>query len=273
MSNHPSERDDLKEFFAEVRKTLCTDLLAAQERCPDVDTLVSRFDAAVDRLFDRGWDHLDEVTEVHNELCVADLMLQHSEPACELLLYEPALDCEKRFDFRVQFPDHAPRWLEVKTIHPKPLDAWEKYEAALKAGRFPDNARIVLDKSWMGGELYHKYFSARAKMLTHARDVEQKIAECLPDSRGPVFLVLVSNGFDWHVEDLEDFLHYYRHDQHFEGDHFSAMEQYFVEEEGISLTRAIDYFSYIKRSSTAVRPVQPIWDVHPVYFSPEKGFF
>ena len=80
----------------------------------------------------------------------------------------------------------------MKTIHPELLDAWEKYEEALAKGRFPDNARLVLDKSWMGGQLYHKYFSARAKMLTHAQDLEEKTAECLTDSRGPVFLVLVS---------------------------------------------------------------------------------
>lgn len=269
----PSERDDLREFLAEVRETVCTDVLASADRFPDASQLVAKFDAAVERLFERGWDHLNEVIEVHNELCVADLIRQQTEPACELLLYEPALDCEKRFDFKAQFPDQDPYLLEVKTIHPEPLDAWEKYETALAAERFPQNARLLLDKTRMGGELYHKYFSARAKMLAHARELEQKIAECLPDPHGPVFLVLISNGFDWHIEDLQDFLYFYRYDRHFEGDHFSAMEQHFVAEEGISLSRTIDHFSYIKRSSTAVRPARLKWNVRPVHFSPEEGFF
>ena len=63
MPTEPSERDDLKEFLTEVRETVCADVLGAADRFPNGDALVAKLDAAVDRLFERGWDHLNEVNE------------------------------------------------------------------------------------------------------------------------------------------------------------------------------------------------------------------
>ena len=273
VPEEPSESQDLRDFLTEVRDTLCEDVLTSADRFPDAPRLVERFSSAVDRLFDRGWDHHSHVIEVHNEVCTADLILQQTDPVCESLDYELPLKCERRFDFRACYPDEPSYWLEVKTIHPERLDAWEKYGAALEMDRFSPQARLHLEKEGLGGELYHKYFAARSGILSYTADTEQKIVDCLTEESELTFLVLYSNGFDWHLDQLEDFLHFYRFGQHFEGDPFGKMEEYYIEDRGIELFRNVDHFSFIKRTWDAVRPSAPRWSVRPVQFDPQRGFF
>jgi hypothetical protein len=274
-ADSPGERAELREFLDKVRRDLGTAALQEHTRFINAPQLLARYDEAVALLFERGWSHLAHVEEVHNELCTAVLVLQgEGEPGCVRLEYEPRLPpCSQRFDFHVTLAGGKEAWVEVKTIHPQRGDRWEDYERHTREGRFPSTASITLDKAWLGGEIYHKYYAARGRMLEHALSTEQAIERCLPVNHGPVFLVFFSNGVDWDDDQLEDFLHFYRFGQHFEGDPFALMEAHFIAEQDISLARNIAHLGYFRRSAGAVLPNKGSWSVKPIQFSPERGYF
>lgn len=268
-----------KEQFGGFVEVIRGDLIAVVkrevERFPSSGSLLARFDTAAEQLLAEGVDHIRGFEEIHNELCIAVLILEDpSANRCVSLEYEPTMTaCSKHFDFKVTFERRSPAWVEVKTIHPDPIDSWDQYERLQREGRFPDNASLVLDKSWLGGQLFHKYFAARAKLLSYTADTEQKVAACFTASdKLRVFLVFFSNGFDWHVDHLEDFLHLYRHGRHFDGDHFRTMEEFHMKMSGLTFKRNIGHFGYMERRSIAVRPTVGSWDVEPVKWSPIRGF-
>lgn len=212
--------------------------------------------------------------EVHNELCVAVFILEASNSPCTKFEYEPAEGlCSKRFDFSAAFQARQTARVEVKTIHPGRIDSWEQYERLGRNTRFPDNATLYLEKQWLGGELFHTYSAARAKLLAYPIETEEKVERCLTDAeRRRVFLVFFSNGFDWHVDHLEDFLHLYRHGHHFEGDHFRLMEEHYIKEKELHFKRNIQHFGFMLRGTTAIRPSVGWWDVEPVKWSPIRSF-
>lgn len=262
------------DFVEQVRADVLNAALAERQRFPSVDTLVRRFEDAAESLLINGPDSLKGFEEVHNELCVAILILEASNIPCTRLEYEPAMsDCPQRFDFGASFKGRPIAWVEVKTIHPDRIDSWEQYERLLRQGRFPENASLYLEQQWLGGELFHKYFAARAKLLSYTIETEDKVSQCLAEAdRGRVFLVFFSNGFDWHVNHLEDFLYFYRYGHHFEGDHFRAMEEHHIKSNGLCLKRNIQHFGFMRRSTAAIRPTMGAWDVEPVRWSPTRGF-
>ena len=258
-------------FVEEIRSDLGATVETESDRFPSRSRLLTRFDESATRLLENGLEALDAFQESHNEVCTAVAILEDpAEPRCAKLDYEPSMNrCDKRFDFRVDFGQHGGAvWVEVKTIHPKAKDAWDGYTAAVNARHFPDNAELILDDSWLGGELFHKYFSARTKILSYTLDTEEKVAQCLQAASETVCLVFFSNGFDWHIEDLEDFLYFYRHGKHYDGDHFRLMEEHHIAHRNISLRRNIDHFGYFKRPSTAVRPAGGTWNVKPPLWPP-----
>ena len=259
-------------FVEEIRSDLGATVETESDRFPSRSRLLTRFDESATRLLENGLEALDAFQESHNEVCTAVAILEESvEPRCEKLDYEPSMDCcDKRFDFRVDFGKHGAVWVEVKTIHPKPLDGWDRYAEAVEARHFPDNAQLILDHSWLGGELFHKYFSARAKILSYTLATEEKVAQCLEPANETVCLAFFSNGFDWHIEDLEDFLYFYRHGKHYDGDHFRLMEEHHIAQNQINLRRNINHFGYIKRPSTEVRPVGGTWSVKPFEWPPKS---
>jgi hypothetical protein len=262
--------DDQRLLFVEhvrnVEKVLCQAIKSETYRFPSREKLLARFHEAENRLLREGLDGLNQFLEVQNELCVAAEILKDStEGGCCKLEYEPAIDeCSSLFDYCVEYPSGPKRWIEVKTIHPRMQNDWNRYLRDFKNDRFTRNTRLVLERDWMGGQLYHHAFAARSKILEYALETEQKIETCLKsEERRITFLVLFSNGFDWHIDHLEDFLAYYRHGSHFVGDHFAKMEQYYIETKGVTMKRNIHHFAYIKRPDLSVVPIQVVWSVLP----------
>lgn len=103
-------------------------------------------------------------------------------------------------------------FVDVKTIQPKSIDRWDRFETANRERWFPDNASVVLSKSWLGGKLWHSMFAARSRMREHALELEKKIAlGKLADRESTHFiLALCGAGFHWHEGELEDFVAFYR---------------------------------------------------------------
>lgn len=252
------------EFVSKVEQDLITVVESNKNRFPSGDRLINRYRDAISRVRKGGYCQFKEFHEVHNELCTAVVILEDkSEPMVQKLEYEPQISkCDKRFDFHVMMSDNNTRYLELKTIHPISQDDWYKYQKALMDKRFPENTHFILDKQSLGGELYHNFYSARSKMLDYTIDIEKKIESCLDNPKtNAIFLVLFSNGFAWYLEELEDFVFFYRKGKHFPGDPFAQMEDYFIKEREILLSGSIHCFSYFRRPKLEVRPNKVVWNV------------
>jgi len=265
MPNFSEESEErFKEFVEKTKKDLIARVTANKDRFHNAEKLLCRYHDVVCRVTKQRLTNLREFHEVHNELCTASVILEDkSEPNVTKLEYEPKIDgCDKRFDFHAVMSKGPVRYIEVKTIHPMSQDDWDKYQASLKNRRFPPGPHLIFDNEWLGGELYHNSYAARCKMLDYALVAENQIEKCLSNTKEKVtFLVLFTNGFNWHLDELEDFLFFYFKGIHFPGDPFAQMEDYDVKEKKIQLKRTIDHFAYFRRPKTDMKPNKVIWSV------------
>ncbi|CAG1065565.1 hypothetical protein BAC1_01149 [uncultured bacterium] len=261
-SLNTEQRAFFQKYIHEVENALCTVLKSNAVRFPSLKVLLNRFECTSKRLLSEGFKHLRQFIEFHNELCTAVMLLE--EPNCEQLDYEPvSAVCEKRFDFHLRYTKQKPMWVEVKTIHPLTKDDWWKYEQDLGLGRF-GNVKLILNEEWLGGEIYHDAYASRSKILEYVVETENKIESCLKDKiEDNTCLVFFSNGTDWYLDELEDFVFYYRHDKHHSGDTFAQMEDYHIKENRIILKRNIHLFAFMERSLTEIRPNRVRWNVRP----------
>lgn len=256
------QRVYFQEFIREIEKDLYETLESNAVLFPSRRKLLSRFDGASKRLLGGGLKYLGQFIEFHNELCVAASILE--EPTCKQLNYESEIEaCEKRFGFYITFSSRGPLWVEVKTVHPTNQNDWGKYERDLYLRRF-GQVEVILEKEWLGGELYHKTYASRSKILEYVLQTEEKIHSCVKD-REEVNTVLTffSNGFDWHLDMLEDFIFFYRYGNHLPEDTFGTMEDHHIRKNDIKLRRNIDFFAFMERSSAEIRPSRRSWNVRP----------
>jgi hypothetical protein len=202
------------------------------------------------------------VDECHNELCVLQGLLEQQDHPFSLVEYEAALpNSDHRIDFRAT-NDVATWFIEVKTIHPELKDRWDQYEHVVHSGHITDNVAIHFERQWMGGELWHNKFSARAKMLEHAYELEGRIrAGGLEESGHGFVLALFSDGFTWHEDELEDFVAFYRTGRHRTDDGLAKMETHELRTRGRSLARLISAFAYFCRPLFELAPVEKNWNV------------
>jgi hypothetical protein len=251
-----------QQFIEEVKNDLCVKITSNSSKFPSFNKLLVRFTAASERLLSEGLDHLPHFIETHNELCVAADILE--EPNCEQLDYElPIEGSGKLFDFFFKRSSGIPIWIEIKTIHPTDLDAWDKYERDKHLRRFGD-VELILEEKWLGGELYHKAYASRSKILEYVIETEEKISECLGENEQEgKMLLFFSNGFDWHLDELEDFIYFYQHDKHLPEDTFGVMEEHHISDNGITLQHNINVFAYMERPDTNIRPRKKNYNVEP----------
>jgi hypothetical protein len=251
-------------FVENTKKDLFSSLEANKDRFPCSEKLLNRYTDIAERIQGGSATSIREFHEAQNELCTAVAILEDkSEPRTIKIEYEPINnDCDKRFDFHVTMSKGPVRYIEVKTIHPMSQDDWDKYQSALKKRRFPNNTHLILDNEWLGGELYHNSYAARGKMLDYTIITEDKIEQCLKKKNEKItFLVLFTNGFQWHLDELEDFVFYYYKGIHFPGDPFSKMEAYDVQDREIIFKKTIDSFAYFRRPKLEIRPNKVLWSV------------
>jgi hypothetical protein len=218
---------------------------------------------ARDEVLEYGWSHRQHFEEAHNEVCVALSVLDNPRSRVRHLNYEPSLrGTRKTIDFRVEVDGRIPCYLDVKTIAPKSVDRWNQFDAFRTKGRIGTPSRLALDKEWLGGELWHAWFAARARMLEYTLELEEKaVAGGLLEENVGAVLMLCSNGFDWHGDALEDFVAFYVHGLHRFDDPFAEIEQHFVEMQRLELPRRLRRFAYLERPADAVRPGLVRWNV------------
>jgi hypothetical protein len=259
--------DWVKAYAAEVIQTFGQEFDAASDRFKEGPVLLDRFAAAVESALKKGREYFRAVDEAHNELCVASAVLSNTRLKFIRLDYEPSLPgSAKTIDFRATADDERIAYIDVKTIKPDHIDRWGQFEKALAEGWFPVNVMVGISRQWLGGEIWHFWFAARARMLQYSFELEQKIAEAnLARDKAIFVLAFCGDGFRWHQDQLEDFVAFYSAGAHRADDPFSQVECNYIMTKKISLNRTISQFAYFKRKQAEIRPHRINWDVRPPY--------
>jgi hypothetical protein len=226
----PEEKQWIESYAAEVASTFGGEFDDHGARFKNPGTLLQRFDDAVGSMLSNGRRLIAAVDEAHNELCVASQIPANADPRFTLLEYESALlGCSRSVDFRARTDAGLTLYVDVKTIKPKPQDRWDQFERAVKEGWFP-----------------------------------AKIRDCqLAADNTHFILVLCSEGFHWHQDDLEDFVSYYWTGVHRADDPFSRAETKYIADKNITLDRTITRFACMSRPQFEIRHRRLCWDVQP----------
>jgi hypothetical protein len=194
------------------------------------------------------------IIERVNELVVAGVLLKDS--SIVKLEYEPRLTgSEGRIDFRLGLDVGKDGHAEVKTVQPQTDDTdenWEKYEERREL--FTPNANFIVQKEWMGVQLFGRSFSARAAFMRYTLEFEEKLHAVQATSPGGGCLIFCGNGIDWHPSQLEDFADFYRTGKHRPDDPFGTMEAHHMQENGITLRRNIHSFGCLIRGHSDIQP-------------------
>jgi hypothetical protein len=231
-------------WINEVRDSLIPHL-TNDTRFPDATRIVSRFDAAIAQ-WRRSNDFRPVINDA-NELAAAAEILRDLR-AADQLLYEPKLiQTRKSIDFGVLRGDGGRSWIDMKTVAP----GWQDDEAAWNritqiADAAPNNTRLILDRNFSGAAIGGQWLKARWSFVQRAVELEAKIAQLTETERGPVRLLLCSEGA-WHQDDLEDFADFY-HSGCFRADDWAqnAIALYMAER-NIKFSGTIAGFCYLER--------------------------
>lgn len=259
------EREWIETYQAKTKAHFEAAFRLAGSRFAAHGVLLERFDEAVATMLERGRSFISGVDEAHNELCVANRLLANTDPVFSAVEYEPKIPgCAKTIDFRAQLTEGSVVYVDVKTIKPKATDRWNQYQRALREDWFPDNVRVTLARDWMGGEIWHGMFTARARMMEHTRALEAKIREGeLLNDHTCFVLMFCGDGYHWHKDWLEDFVSFYQRGRHRADDAFSIAESKDMEVKGIILDRTITRFGCMFRRQFETGPHRLDWDVQP----------
>lgn len=264
----PLGEDEIKWIKSHTSKVLDTfgdRFRQDANRFKSYDKLLKRFKRAEKAALEHGLSQFHAVHEAHNELCVAFALLDNREPLFTSLEYEPSLpNCKKTIDFRAISGDDLSVYVDVKTISPRAIDSWEKFEEANKEGWFPKNVHVCLGKEELGGEIWHDMFAARSRMLEHTHKLEQKISDCIANVDNTMFiLALCGGGVPWREGELEDFVSYYFSGKYRFDDPFANMTANHIRDKGISLEKSITRFAYFRRAPLDLFPEYHNWNVRP----------
>lgn len=196
-----------------------------------------------------------EIVENSNELFLIKHLLEN-EPNIVKLEYEKPLQyTPKTIDLYIEIENGNRLFLDVKTIQPENIDAWDKY-VQMKQHL---HGNIHLEREGLGGEFWHKMFAARSKMLEYSLELENKIPQdkCFDGA----FMVFCSNGFDWHLDELEDFADSYNYKKYREDDFFKNIEQHYINDKEILMKRNISGFCYFEREHFESSEMQFVFNV------------
>ncbi|MFZ0270331.1 MAG: hypothetical protein WAL34_00650 [Acidobacteriaceae bacterium] len=261
----------VKAHADEVSRTFEAEFVAACDRFPRGQLLLDRFNAAIETVLKLGRGHFTAVDEAHNEICIASALLANTRLRFIRLEYEPPLPgCAKTIDFRATADTGQIAYVDAKTIKPQAADRWDQFEKATKEGWIADNVHVVVAQEWLGGEIWHAWFAARARMLEYTLELEQKIAAANLAGENKLFvLALCGDGFGWQQDGLEDFVSFYYSSVHRADDAFSKAELKYISDRRITLNRTISQFAYMKRPQSQIRQTRLNWNVKP----PGDAFF
>ncbi len=239
-----SALDYIEPWIADIEQQVFP-ALRADPRFKDADKLIARFSGAVTRW--RAGGQVRPIIEDANELAaaVALLRLDASEVAIQ---YEPPLkNTGKSIDFGLEWPDGTRSWVDVKTVAPKWIDddaSWHRFERL--TADFPNNARLEVSRTWAGAAISGQEIKARWSFIQRTVEAEQKATLLSESERGPVRLLLCSNGA-FHKDGLEDFADFYRRGRFRDDDWARNAVARYMADEGITFAQSLAGFCFLER--------------------------
>lgn len=265
----PLSHDD-SDFVSEVAETYEDMLCSASSRIGRGKQLWEQFEAAVEayaagQVVDRA------VLEKVNELAVArELTLDATITGT--VEYEPdILPSGRKIDFVIdRGKDRV--YVEVKTVRPKPGDEEANWKAYVARRQFhPENVHFIVGGT-IGGTLYANSFASRTKFLQYSLDFETRLDEAKALTSGPGVLVFCGTGFQWSVDELEDFADFYHDGRHRSDDAFGPMEAHHIKQNNVVLSRTIDHFAFLKRPAYVAKRTEFRFPVRgPRFIAPRLG--
>jgi len=245
-------------FLTEVEGILLPIVESGGDRLSGRHRLVSKYRHEAAAWREGKVPHVRGIAEAVNELCIARRILEDLSVA--RAEYEPALTgTAKTIDFLVHpnIGEPARLFYDVKTVHPEAGDGWALYERATAQGWLRG---LNLDPGFMGPEIAHEKFAARARFVEHTVALEAKIRG-MADRDGCYFrMVFCGDGFQWHRDELEDFADTYDTGRS-AWDHLAAMQEHYLAENGWALERSIHGFCLMRRPTPAVQELEFAHDV------------
>jgi hypothetical protein len=149
-------------------------------------------------------------------------------------------------------------YIEVKTVNLRANNSDANWQKPLdRCEHHPENVHYIVDKEWLGAQLYGNSFSARAHFLDYALQFEA--ANVVRQGTG--LLVFCGTGFAWHLSELEDFVDFYLTGTHRLDDPFGPMERHGLQAKKVELQRNVSAFGFVKRGidrTTAEQCVMPV---------------
>ena len=118
-------------------------------RFPDGEACINNYAKKLEEYLRKGQAKIKRtLEEIHNELCVADALLQCNDPFFTTIRYEPSLPkCNKTIDYVCTLPNSSFYYVDVKTIMPESIDSWEKF---LKNKIYTNKYRSYFVKGFYG---------------------------------------------------------------------------------------------------------------------------
>jgi hypothetical protein len=182
-----------------------------------------------------------EIVESSNEMYLIKHLLEAETQIVSMEYEKTLLHTAKTIDLYVELENGNRVFLDVKTIQPENIDAWDNY-IRIKQHL---HGNVYLEKDGFGGIFWHKKFTARSKMLEYTIELEEKVPR--NEEQEGTFMIFCSDGLDWHLDELEDFADFYKYNQHRGDDFFRNIEQHHISEKEIELKRNISGFCYFER--------------------------
>jgi hypothetical protein len=242
--------DASREAWIQEARTAWAPRLLSDARFPDGSKLLKRFDFEVETWRRKKAEGLTfrQLINFGNELGAAVGLLDHVTDLATLR-YEPRIPgVRKTLDFLLLDAEGRRAWVDVKTVAPEWVDddaEWKRFQAI--AQKFPENARLAVDRVFGGAGIGGQSIKTRWSFATRTFEVEQKAALIPEEMRGPVWLLFCSDRFAWHPDDLEDFADMYRSGR-FRDDDWSRNEVFrYMQEKGLVFSGTLSGFHYAGR--------------------------
>ena len=249
----PIDCELVQKFLREVDSQIVPSISDGAARLQGHQKLLSKYQAACTAWNDRKVQHVQDITSVVNELCIARLIL--TDKKVTSASYEPRLEgTAKTIDFLVCLVETEARiFYDVKTVQPEERDAWDRYERAKSKGWFTPHTKLELEQEGMGGEIAHELFASREKFLDYTLELEAKIRSLPMQTLTYFRLIFCGDGFQWRRDHLEDFADFYFSGHSRADDYLGSMQAHYMAEKGIALDRSVHGFCYFfrKQPSTA----------------------
>lgn len=217
---------------------------------PSFNKLICKFQ----EFLDGKCTDTDRLLSLCDEIAVANWLFSLFENSLVEAVCEQKLPGGKNIDFLIKTKDGRNIYFDVKTLNPDTKDDWDKYQKANKENHFSSNTGVILDKNYLGGEIFHAMRTAREKMLDHALGLEEKIASMEKRDKNIFILVLCGKGLTLHDSWVEDFAHFYFSGKHRGGDAWGKMILHHLGEKKISVRGSIDYFIHMERGGPGYTP-------------------